>query len=70
MNQQLTLNIESETTPEDIQEMIQRTNEEELDSSPSVMPPPDIVAFRTGMREGLHSLSFSEGRCSPTCRSC
>lgn len=45
MNQQLTLNIESETTPEDIQEMIQRTNEEELDSSPSVMPPPDIVAF-------------------------
>lgn len=45
MNQQLTLNIESETSPEEIQEMIQRTNEEEQDSSPSVMPPPDIVAF-------------------------
>lgn len=45
MNQQLTLNIESETTPEEIQDMIQRANEEELDSSPSVMPPPDIVAF-------------------------
>lgn len=45
MNQHLTLNIESETTPEEIQDMIQRTNEEELDSSPSVMPPPDIVAF-------------------------
>ena len=28
MNQQLTLNIESETSPEEIQEMIQRTNEE------------------------------------------
>lgn len=45
MNQQLTLNIEPETTPEEIQDMIQRSNEEELDSSPSVMPPADIVAF-------------------------
>jgi hypothetical protein len=45
MNQKFTINIEPETTPEEIQDMIQRNNEEELDSSPSVMPPPDIVAF-------------------------
>ena len=45
MSQQLTLNIESETSPEEIQDMILRTNEEEQDASPSVMPPPDIIAF-------------------------
>lgn len=45
MSQQLTLNIESETSPEEIQDMILRTNEEEQDTSPSVMPPPDIIAF-------------------------
>ena len=45
MNQKFKINIEPETTPEEIQGMIQRNNEEELDSSPSVMPPPDIVAF-------------------------
>lgn len=45
MNQPLTLNIEPETTSEEIQDMIVRTKEEELDASPSVMPPPDIVAF-------------------------
>lgn len=45
MDQRLTLNIESESSPEIIQDMIQRTNEEEQDASPSIMPPPDIVAF-------------------------
>ena len=44
MSQQLTLNIESETSPEEIQDMILRTKEEEQDDSPSVMPHPDNIA--------------------------
>ena len=39
-----TLNIEPGISSEEIKDMIDRTKEEE-DASPSVMPPPDIVAF-------------------------
>jgi len=45
MEQKVTLNISSDATPEEIQAMLARSNEEEQDASPTVMPPPDIVAF-------------------------
>ncbi|SUB94511.1 DUF262 domain-containing protein [Prevotella denticola] len=45
MDQHLTLNIEPGISSEEIKDMIDRTKEEEEDASPSVMPPPDIVAF-------------------------
>ena len=45
MYKTVTVNYEPETTPEEIKDLMQRSNEEEMDASPSVIPPPDIVAF-------------------------
>lgn len=45
MTQQLTLNIEPEISSEELNDMIQRVKEEEKDASPSIIPPPDIIAF-------------------------
>ena len=45
MNEQLTLNIDPGVSEDELKDMIERSTEEEQDASPSVIPPPDIVAF-------------------------
>ena len=45
MEEQITLNIDPKLSDAEFHELVQRSQEEEKDATPSVIPPPDIVAF-------------------------